>query len=230
VRDVIYPIGGPRPPSPEDECSLCKRTVTPSKLVRCLRCKRLFCRSCVTEDLVEGKYLVCLNCARRYVTPKGTFKGKYTPLTLYLSRKANWTKWVKLPFSRVEGIIGKDLPASARQTTEWWTNTNTSHAKTWLNIGWNVKEVNLEDGTVTFTRPEVLAPKKQTRHKRKSAFVSLPEYKPRKTKTPSLTRIAIAQARLQNISRRKASIRKYRGKFRPKSAYEKRLWKSEEKP
>jgi hypothetical protein len=230
VRDVIYPIGGPRPPSPEDECSLCKRTVTPSKLVCCLRCKRLFCRSCVTEDLVEGKYLVCLNCAKRYVSPKGTFKSKYTPLTLYLSRKANWTRWVRLPFSRVEGIIGKDLPASARQITEWWTNTSSSHAKAWLNIGWDVKEVNSEEGTVTFTRPEVLAPKKQTRRKRTSALVSLPEYKPRKTKMPSLTRIAIAQARLQNISRRKASIRKYRGKFRPKSAYEKRLWKSDEKP
>jgi hypothetical protein len=229
VRDVIYPIGGPRPTS-EDKCNLCKRTIAPSKLIHCLRCKRLFCKSCIVEDIVEGKYLVCLNCARRFASPKEKFKGKYTPLTLYLSRKANWTRWVKLAFSRVEGIIGGDLPTSAHQTNEWWTNTNSSYAKAWLNIGWGVKEVDLEEGTVTFTRPEVLAPKKQTRRKRKSALVSLPEYKPRRTKTPSLTRITIAQARLQNISRRKASIRKYRGKFRPKSAYEKRLWKPDEKP
>jgi hypothetical protein len=231
VRDVIYPIGGPRPPSSEEKCSLCKQTIVPSKLIRCFRCKRLFCKSCITKDLVESKYLVCLNCARRYVSPKKTFISKYTPLTLYLSRKANWTRWVKLPFSRVEGIIGKDLPASARQTTEWWMNTNSSHAKAWLSIGWNVKEVNLENKNVIFTRPEVLPPERQTRRATKtSALVSLPEYKPRKTKKPSLTRIAIAQGRLQNISRRKASIRKYRGKFRPKSAYEKRLWKPEEKP
>ena len=230
MRNVIYPIGGPRPPCSEKKCSLCKRTVTSSKLVCCLRCKRLFCKSCITEDLFEGKYMVCLNCARRYVSTKGKFKGKYTPLILYLSRKTNWTRWVKLQFSRIEGIIGKDLPASASQTTEWWTNTNSSHAKAWLSIGWNVMKVNLKDKKVIFTRPEVLPPKKQIKLKRTSTLVSLPEFKPRKPKKPSLTRIAIAQARLQNISSRKTSIRKYRGKFRPKSAYEKRLWKSDEKP
>jgi hypothetical protein len=219
VRDVIYPIGGPRPPNSEEKCNLCKRTISPSKLMRCFRCKRLFCKSCITEDLVESKYLVCLNCARRFVSPKGTFKGKYTPLTLYLSRKANWTRWVKLQFSRIEGIIGKNLPASAYQNSEWWTNTNSSQGRAWLSIGWEVKEVNLEGGTVIFTRPELLVGEKKPKRKRTSALVALPEYKPRKTKKPSLTRIAIAQARLQNISRRKASIRKYRGKFRPKSAY-----------
>ena len=230
MRDVIYPIGGPRPPSSEEKCSICKRTIPYSKLIRCFRCKQLFCKSCITEDLVEDKFLVCLNCARRFVSPKGTFKGKYTPLTLYLSRRANWTRWVKLPFSRIEGIIGKDLPASAHQTSEWWQNTNSSHAKAWLSIGWNVKEVNLEEKSVIFTRPEVLSSEKRHRRRKASTLVALPEYKPRKTKKLSLTRIAIAQARLQNVSRRKASIRKYRGKFRPKSAYEKRLWKSEEKP
>ena len=231
MRDVIYPIGGTRPPEPENKCSLCKRTVPPPHLTRCPRCKRLFCKSCITEDVVEGKYLICLNCARRYVSPKTQFKGKYTPLTMYLSRKAKWTRWVKLPFSRIEGIIGNDLPASAQQNSEWWTNTkNTPQAKAWLSIGWKVQEINLDEKTVIFTRPQVLPSEKQHKRKRTSAFVSLPEYKPRKTKKPSLTRIAIAQARLQNISRRKASIRKYRGKFRPKSAYEKRLWKSDEKP
>lgn len=231
MRDIIYPIGGPRPPSSEEKCSLCKRTLPYSHLIRCFRCKRLFCKSCITEDLVEGKYLICLNCARRFVSPKGTFKGKYTPLTLYLSRKAKWTRWVKLQFSRIEGIIGKDLPASAHQNSEWWKNAATSpQTKAWLSIGWKVQEVNLEKGTVIFTRPEVLTPKKKPKRKRTSALVALPEYKPRKTKKPSLTRIAIAQARLQNISRKRASIRKYRGKFRPKSAYEKRLWKPNEKP
>jgi len=231
VRDIIIPIGGTRPPEPENKCSLCKRTVPPSKLTRCSRCKQLFCKSCITEDLIDGNYLICLNCARKYVAPKPAFKGKYTPLTLYLSRKAKWTRWVKLPFSQIEGIIGNNLPESAHQNPEWWKNTkNTSHAKTWLSIGWNVKEVNLKEKTVIFTRPEVLTPKKEHKRKKTSPLVNLPEYKPRKKKTPSLTRIAIAQARLKNISRRKASIRKYRGKFRPKSAYEKRLWKPDEKP
>jgi hypothetical protein len=206
--------------------------MAPSKLTRCFRCKRLFCQSCVTQDLIEGKYLVCLNCARRYVSPKGTFKAKYTPLTIYLSKKAKWTSWVKLPFSRIEGIIGKDLPASARQTSEWWKSTKSTQGKAWLNIGWKVKEVNLKKGTITFTRSEGVTPTpdKQPRRKRTNVPISLPKYKPRKTKKPSLTRIAMAQARLQNISRKKSSFRKYRGKFLPKSAYEKRLWKPDEKP
>jgi len=231
VRDIIIPIGGTRPPEPNNQCSLCKRTVPPSQLTRCPRCKRLFCRSCITEDLRDGEYLICLNCARRYVAPKASaFKSKYTPLTLYLSRKAKWTRWIKLQFSQIEGIIGNNLPESAHKNPEWWTNKNSVHAKAWLSIGWNIKEVNLKEKTVIFTRPEILTPKKEHKPKRTSPLVSLPEYKPRKKKTPSLTRIAIAQARLKNISRRKAYIRKYRGKFRPKSAYEKRLWKPDEKP
>ena len=230
MRDIIIPIGGTRPPEPDNQCSLCKRTVPPSQLTRCPRCKQLFCRSCITEDLRDGEYLVCLNCARRYVAPKPEFKGKYTPLTLYLSRKAKWSRWVKLQFSQIEGIIGKELPASAHQNTEWWTKGTSVHAKAWQSIGWNIKEVNLEEKTVIFTRPNILTPEKESKPKKTSPLVSLPEYKPRKKKTPSLTRIAVAQARLENVSRRKSSIRKYRGKFRPKTAYEKRLWKTDEKP
>jgi len=202
----------------------------PSKLTRCSRCKQLFCRSCITEDLREGEYLVCLNCARRYVAPKPAFKGKYTPLTLFLSRKAKWTRWVKLQFSQIEGIIGKELPASAHQNPEWWTNNASVHAKAWQSIGWSIKEVNMKEKTAVFTRPEILTPKEESMPKKKSPLVALPEYKPRKKKTPSLTRIAIAQARLENISHKKSSMKKHRGKFRPKSAYEKRLWKTDEKP
>jgi len=230
VRDVIYPIGGTRPPEPDDQCSLCKRKVPPSKLTRCSRCKKLFCTSCITESLVDGEYLVCLNCARRHVAPKPVFKGKYTPLTLYLSRKTQWTSWVRLQFSRIEGIIGKDLPESAHRNAEWWIGKNSVHAKSWRSIGWEVKEVDMQKKIVTFVRPAAQPAEKKQTAKKSYVPVKLPEYKPRKKKTPSLTRIAIAQARLQNISRRKASLRKYRGKFRPKPAYEKRLWKTDEKP
>ncbi len=230
MRDIIIPIGGTRPPKPSNQCSLCKRTVSPSRLIRCPRCKQLFCRSCVTEDLRNDEYLVCLNCARRYVVSKPAFKRKYTPLTLYLSRKSKWTRWIKLQFSQIEGIIGKELPSSAHQNPEWWTKKNSVQVKAWQNIGWKIKEVNLKEKTVIFTRPQVKKSEKKHQPKKISSLVSLPEYKPRKKKTPSLTRIAIAQARLKNISRRKDSIRKYRGKFRPKTAYEKRLWKTNERP
>ncbi len=179
----------------------------------------------------EDNYLICLNCARRYVSPKqSAFKSKYTRLTLYLSRKAQWKRWIKLQFSEIEGIIGSDLPRSAHKNSDWWINSNALHIEAWQSIGWKIKEVNLKEKTVIFTRPEILKPEKETKHKKKSPLVNLPEYKPRKKKTPSLTRIAIAQARLENISHKKSSIKKYRGKFRPKTAYEKRLWKTDEKP
>ena len=230
MRDAIIPIGGTRPPPPENQCNLCKRTVPPPQLTRCPRCKQIYCKTCITEDPRDGEYVVCLNCARRYVSPKPAFKGKYTSLTLYLSRKAKWTRWVRLQFSEIEGIIGNDLPASAHKSPEWWTNSKSVHANAWQSIGWSIKDVNIKDKTVTFTRPNVLTPEKENKRKKTSPLVKLPAYKPRKKKTPSLTRIAIAQARLHNVSRRKASFKKHRGKFRPKSAYEKRLWKDDEKP
>lgn len=231
MRDIIIPIGGTRPPEPENKCNLCKKIVAPSQLTRCSYCKKLFCRSCITQDLQEGKYLICLNCARRYITPKIlSFKGKYTPLTLYLSQKAKWKRWIKLSFSQIEGIIGNELPPAAHKNSEWWTKKNSLQSKAWLRIGWNIKEVEPKEKTVIFTHPKILAPKKESKTKKISPFVKLPEYKQKKTKKPSLTRIAITQARLQNISQRKTSMKKYRGKFRPKLAYEKRLWKTDEKP
>jgi hypothetical protein len=231
MHKVFYPIGGPRHPSSKEECSLCGRVMPYYSLKPCFRCKRLVCKSCITEDLTESKYLICLNCARRYVSPQRAFRGKYTALTLYLSRKAQRTHWVKLQFSRIEGIIGNDLPVSAIQNTKWWNNTkSTLQSKAWLSVGWKVKKVDLKEKTVIFTRPNVLKPEKKHKRKRLSSTIVLPEYRPRKVKTPSLTRIAKAQARLQNVARQKASMRRYRGKFKPKSAYEKRLYKPEEKP
>ena len=178
MRDAIIPIGGTRPPAPENQCNLCKRTVPPSQLMRCPRCKQLYCKSCITEDPHEGEYLVCLNCARKYVSPQPTFKGKYTSLTLYLSKKAKWTRWVRLQFSEVEGILGNDLPVSACKNPEWWTNSTSVHAKSWQSIGWSVKEVNLKERTVVFNRPEVLTPEKESKSKKASPFVKLPAYKP----------------------------------------------------
>jgi len=231
VRTVFYPLGGPRPLGSKEECYLCGQVFPHYSLRCCFRCKRLFCKSCITEDLVEGKYLICLNCARRFVSPQGAFRGKYTPLTFYLSRKAHWTRWVKLQFSRIEGIIGDNLPVSAIQKTEWWRNTkSTSQGKAWLSVGWKVEKVDLKEGIVIFTRPDVLKPEKKPRRKKLSSKVVLPIYKPRRVKKSSLTRIAKAQARLQNIARRKSLMRQYRGKFKPKSAYEKRLYKPNERP
>ena len=231
VRDVIIPIGGAHPPESDNQCKLCKRKVPSYQLTYCPRCKKLYCKSCITEDLQEGERLICLNCARRYITPKiSACKSKYMPLTLFLSRKASWKRWQKLAFSEIEGIIAADLPAISQKIEEWWTNTRSVQARAWISIGWYVEEVNLKEKTVIFTRPEVITKEKPAKLTKSSSPLSLPEYKPIKKSAPSLTRIAIANARLANISHRKSSMKKYRGKFRPKPAYEKRLWSSDEKP
>jgi hypothetical protein len=141
--------------------------------------------------------MICLKCARRYVTLKASaFKSKYIPLTLFLSIKANWKRWQKLGFSEIEGIIVADLPVAAQKIAEWWTSTCSVQAKAWISTGWRVKEVNLKEKTVIFTRPEVIRKEKPAKPTKNSSLVSLPEYKSIKKSAPSLTRIAIAQARL----------------------------------
>jgi len=230
VKSVFYPLGPRRAPSWKEECGLCGRVLPQYSLRRCFRCGKLFCGSCITEDLVEKIYVICLNCARRFVSPKGAWRGKYSPLSVYLARRAPWTNWVKLTFSRIEGIIGDNLPLSAVRNRDWWHNTkSSSQGQAWLDVGWQVEKLDLGNGTVIFTRPEKLKVKRKRR--RKMSFpASLPAFKPKRFKMPSQTRIAMAQARLQNVSQRKSYMRKYRGKFKPKSAYEKRFYKSEAKP
>ncbi|MFB0522535.1 MAG: hypothetical protein ACETV1_02095, partial [Candidatus Bathyarchaeia archaeon] len=54
--------------------------------------------------------------------------------------------------------------------------------------------------------------------------------RPRKPSRPSKTKVSMAQARLKNIERRKTYPREYRGRLKPRQAYEKRLYKPEERP
>ncbi|UCC33737.1 MAG: hypothetical protein JSW53_01670, partial [Candidatus Bathyarchaeota archaeon] len=53
---------------------------------------------------------------------------------------------------------------------------------------------------------------------------------PPKRRIPSKTRIAKVVARYKNVQRERASMRRYRGRFKPKSAFEKRLYKPDAKP
>jgi len=227
---VFYPLGGRRVPSWREECGLCGRVFPTYSLRRCFRCGRLYCGSCITEDLVEGRYLVCLNCAMRFASPKKGFRSKYTSLSVYLARRAQWIKWVKLTFAKIKEIIGDSLPTSAFQNQKWWNNAKSSRqGQAWLSVGWKVQNVDLNGGTVIFTRPNIIKAKRKSRRKNLTKIL-LPKFEPRKIKIPSKTRIAKAQARLQNVALKKSSVRQYRGKFKPKPAFEKRLYKSEVKP
>jgi len=216
----------------KDECSLCKRLVSSRFLRRCFRCDKLYCFNCSTFTQ-EGD-IVCLSCARRMVTPKklGT---KYSPLSRYLLRRAIFTDRVVLPFAEVEGIIGDNLPFGAVRDQEWWANTRRSaQGRAWVDVGWKVQDVNLNQRTVAFIRvaeSKVKIEKKPEKDK-PTAFVkkTLHFPKPVRRKPPSKTRLSKAQARLRNLERERSTVQRFKGKFKPRPASEKRLFKPEAKP
>jgi len=217
----------------EEDCSLCGVTHPYYSLYRCYRCGKLYCRNCFLYD-EEGK-IICLRCAKRRISPEGP-RSKYAHLSVYLTRRAKYSNWVTLPFSKIEEIIGDKLPFSAYHYKHWWSNSwNRSPSEAWLTVGWSVQEVDLDRKEVTFKKdePTISRASKKRRRRRpvSQAFKALArKRRPRRPSGPSKTKIARIQARLKNIERRKSSIKKIRGKFKPKGAYEKRLYNPEEKP
>jgi len=176
--------------------------------------------------------MLCLNCARRVVSPRSI--DKYEKLKRYLNYRAAFTNLVKLSFAKVDGIMGDNLPMSAYRNERWWSNSPSSvHAKAWLDAGWKMQEVNLQEAYVVFQKVKGLQAKsprkRKLREKVKKPFTPAPYRVPRREK-PSKTKAAKLIARLKNLERKKASVPKYRGSFKPKPAYEKRLYKPEEKP
>ena len=117
---------------------------------QCQRCKKMFCRDCMTPDVATGdpNAMLCLHCARRIVAPLP--KGKYDGLGSHLKFRAAFTDNVKLTFARIDGLIGSNLPMNAYRDPTWWSNTSTSiHAKAWLDAGWEIQEVNFKEGTLS---------------------------------------------------------------------------------
>jgi hypothetical protein len=159
------------------------------------------------------------------------FGTKYSPFSRYLLRRAKYTSHVTLSFAEIEGIIGDNLPFGALRTKGWWTNTlHTSQGQAWLNVGWKVQEVDLDKRTVTLARVADVEIKPRKRRRKKNAHVFELPAKPKLRRSPSRTKIAKIQARLRNVERRKSSMRRYKGKFKPQPAQEKRIFKPEAKP
>lgn len=217
----------------KDECGLCGRVLSYSYLRRCQRCGRLYCRDCMVPDIATGDYMrmLCLNCARRIVSPKSF--SKYEALTRHLRFRAAFTNMVKLGFAQVDGIIADNLPMSAYKTEKWWTNLPANvHAKAWLDAGWNVHEVNLKEGYVVFKKTGSIQRKS---FRRKASSGELKPFTPvrvriPRTNKPSKTKMSKLYARLRNIERQRTSMPTYPGSFRPKLKHEKKLFKSKEKP
>jgi hypothetical protein len=82
----------------------------------------------------------------------------YAPFANYLAaRKANTAS---LSFDRIERILGRPLPPSARRHRAWWANSSvpTTHywSALWAEVGWECTGCNLERETVVFQRTDVV--------------------------------------------------------------------------
>lgn len=211
----------------KDECALCKRVFSSSHLRRCTRCGKLYCFDCSTFD--PDGYFICLNCARRAVSPR-KFGTKYSSLSRFLLRRGMFTDRAVLSFGEIEGIIGDNLPLTATRDSQWWTNSrSTAQGRSWIDIGWNVEIVDMDNRKITLVRvakPQT-GPEKRTRMTKKVETYRSPlkHVRTKKPLFPSRTRIAQVQARLKNIERRKSA-----GYQNKKPAYEKRLFKPGAKP
>jgi hypothetical protein len=75
--------------------------------------------------------------------------SKYDPLKTFLQNNAGTS--VTLPFSKIESILGFDLPPSASNHRPWWANGGNTQSNAWLGAGWEVAGVAL--GTsITFRK------------------------------------------------------------------------------
>jgi len=223
-----------------EECKLCGRIMPYYSLKQCYKCRQLYCRNCILSGrdavpfLQEGN-IICLNCARKLVTSK-TPANKFELLRNYLKFRASFTNRITLSFAKIEGIISDNLPFAAIRDENWWTNTNSVHAKAWLNTGWKIENINLKDRNVTFTKIQgfkIEVAKRQRKRKADATAwaIKLAQIsKPRTIKKPSMSKIAKVQARLKNIERQQSSMRSFRGKLKQRPTHEKRLFKPEVKP
>ena len=174
--------------------------------------------------------MLCLHCARRVVSPRA--RSKYGWLTAHLKFRGAFTSVVKLSFARIDGLIGSNLPMSAYREEAWWSNSQSStHARAWLDAGWEVQEVNLKEGYAIFKKVREVPFKKGNRAKREvdKSFKPVPVHEP-KRKAPSKTKVSKLYARIKNLERQRTEGRRSIRGFKPKPQHEKKLFKPDEKP
>ena len=217
----------------KDECGICGRVMRTTYMRQCQRCKKMFCRDCMTPDVATGdpNAMLCLHCARRIVSPRTI--SKWAGLEGHLKFRAAFTNKVKLTFARIDGLIGSNLPMAAYRDAAWWSNASSSiHARAWLDAGWEVQEVNLKEGHVVFKKVRSVPFKRSQQKKLEitQPFTPVPVHRP-KSKIPSKTKVSKLYARIKNLERQRAMPRQpLRGLKFKSSQYQKRLYKNDEKP
>lgn len=82
---------------------------------------------------------------------------KYYPLYEYLSERSGQVEGVQLTFDQIEAVLRAPLPGSARNARAWWANSrapNRVQAAAWMEAGYLVTSIDLEQEHVSFTRPD----------------------------------------------------------------------------
>lgn len=90
---------------------------------------------------------------RRKLLLEAVKRGKYAPLYEHLSKREG-DEW-RTSFSALEKILGFSLPKSAWLYRPWWANekkSGHSQAMAWTLSGWRTKDVDLDEGQLTFFR------------------------------------------------------------------------------
>jgi len=81
---------------------------------------------------------------------------EYKPLQNWLKTQPTTKTQIVLNFRQIEKILGRKLPPSAYKYRVWWLDqsedTRHSQAFAWLNAGWQVEALDLENEAVTFKR------------------------------------------------------------------------------
>ncbi len=184
----------------------------------------------MVPDVATGNStaMLCLHCARRVVSPRS--QSKYGGLTGYLKFRGSFTTVVKLSFARIDGLIGSNLPMTAYREEGWWNNSSSNvHSKSWLDAGWEVKEVNLKEGFVIFKKVREIRFKKRTKNKIEKPFKPV-RVRSSIRKQPSKTKVSQLYARIKNLERQRAEGKVNIRGLKPRRHYEKKLFKPDEKP
>jgi CBS domain-containing protein len=124
-------------------------------------------------DSMSGNHIETLKVPRkvreesrgyRSGTPKGGLaqaeksipRGRYGRLTDWLTQQVE--NKILLTFDQVEEIIQSPLPASALQLRVWWANETTDPDQflPWLEAGWEVTYVDLDEKRVIFARLDAM--------------------------------------------------------------------------
>lgn len=84
--------------------------------------------------------------------------SKYYPLFQFFQNSGEDV--ILLTVADVQSILGGGLPLSARTQRAWWSNRRTANAQSsaWLEAGYLVDKLDLENGRVTFRKEGVIPP------------------------------------------------------------------------